>query len=91
MRDKVNCLDAAMDWFLCNTEGSVVCIDGETGQERECESFIEAQAFYSGRATPDERDDVDEADDSETERDQAALDDHGARSFEASRLRGGER
>lgn len=90
MRDKVNCLDAAMDWFLSNAEGSVICVDGETGQERECSSFIEAQAFYTGKADAGD-DDVDEPDDSETESDQATLDDHGARSFEASRLRGDER
>lgn len=55
--NKVHSLDAARDWFLAHSEGSVICVltgeDGSVKKEGACASFDEALAFYGHTQTPD--------------------------------------
>jgi hypothetical protein len=40
-------LEDAMKFFLENSSGSVMCVDGEA-REQECFSYPEAKKFYEG-------------------------------------------
>jgi len=45
---KVYSLNEAMQWFLENASGSIVCVRFD-GTEKECISYLEATTFYGER------------------------------------------
>ena len=42
---KVKTLKEAMSWFLSNSSGSILCVNGD--KEKECKSYPEAEEFYN--------------------------------------------
>lgn len=43
----VNSLSEAMDFFLANHSGTVICLSADGLKEKECASYPEAEAFYA--------------------------------------------
>jgi hypothetical protein len=41
----VKTIDAAMNWFLDNHDGAVLCV-ADNGQEKHCNDFDEARTFF---------------------------------------------
>lgn len=39
-------LEEAKEWFLYNSSGSVICMDGDVGKV--CETYQEAKKWYNG-------------------------------------------
>jgi hypothetical protein len=37
-------LSEAMNWFLSNSSGTVICVKGE--EQKECSCYPDAEAFY---------------------------------------------
>ncbi len=44
--EKTDNLEVAMNFFLENSEGSIICINGN--KEKECKCFPEAKEFLGG-------------------------------------------
>ena len=43
---KVHTLSEAMDWFLINCKGSIICVS-ESGEEKEVDCYPDAEDFFN--------------------------------------------
>ena len=46
--DKVYDLHEAKDWFLKNSSGNVICVDGRNGS-KEVDCYPDAETFFNNR------------------------------------------
>lgn len=49
MSPTITSLEEAMEWFLENHSGSIICQSGD--KEKECFSFSEAKDFFANKNT----------------------------------------
>jgi hypothetical protein len=38
--------EEAMNWFLSNSEGSIMCVDRKNGYEKVCDCYADAKDFF---------------------------------------------